>query len=555
MSERKKFMTDASINVPQVTVKTYTDEEGRVVTVKTETVEDKSSIMTKVTTTTETAEAGKTVVRAHKEKLSSALNGGAQLAPTDNGLSTAEKTPEQQANLAKLADARKYLQGDAGIALADAVTQNDGDLTRKQKRALKKAGIDPDAFLQAMNEKKADGGRYNATKAAEKLDDMGALANAFLGEDTPEFPQNRQSSRKDGVRDAEKRNFLQKLFTKKEKQNVKDSDKYSDNGGTKVNIHSSQDVKRNAEFAHDISDDVARAGNEFLDAYESGYRGKKREKFTEIDENGNVVKTKVIYNKDGSVKKVVKKSDENGKIVLKEAKDGHITVKGHLQSDNIMKDAREEEYMTIIKEVDVQTTITEKCDQVPPPPTPPVPPPPTPPVPPPPTPPVPPPVKVEEKPGGLIQDFVNDDSTNGMGSVQGISVREQFEKHGAAEMANAYCSYTDETVPEQAKKVWPKNTAYCTNKYNGQKLAQSLINDAENQKVNEKALGELITELRNQGNTAALRGVKEAISRHNRHVKKLAPEKRGFDETTRTVNKFVTTKEMAVVWLMQSKDI
>ena len=65
----------------------------------------------------------------------------------------------------------------------------------------------------------------------------------------------------------------------------------------------------------------------------------------------------------------------------------------------------------------------------------------------------------------------------------------------------------------------------------------------------------MITELRNQGNTAALRGVKEAISRHNRHVKKLAPEKRGFDETTRTVNKFVTTKEMAVVWLMQSKDI
>ena len=84
---------------------------------------------------------------------------------------------------------------------------------------------------------------------------------------------------------------------------------------------------------NDVSDDIAKAGNEYLEAFDGNSNGKKRKTFKEIDENGNVVKTKVVYNKDGSAKKVVTKSKTDGKLVVKEAKDGDITVKGNLQSD------------------------------------------------------------------------------------------------------------------------------------------------------------------------------------------------------------------------------
>ena len=435
-------------------------------------------------------------------------------------------------------------------------------ISKGQKKYLKKQGIDADAYVQEWNKAHSENSRYNLKKANEKLDDMGALANAFLGEDTQELPQNRQSVRKDGVRNEDERNFLEKVFTKKEKQNVKDSEKYAKDGGTKVNIHSSQTAERKAEFAHDISDDVAKAGNEFLDAYADGYKGKRREKFSEIDENGNVTKTKVIYRKDGSVKKVVRKSDDEGKIVVKEARDGHITVKGDLQSDNIMKDAYQTDYLNTNVTEKVETTIVEKCPekevvQTPPPPKP-----------------IPEPVPTSDpelvvdpdpippalppEPKGLIMDFVNDDNTGGFGSVQGVTVREQYDSYGAQKLVAGYCSYIDGNVPEQAKKLWGANCAQRVNSYNAEKIAQSLIHDIDddtNPQINEKALANVIEALRATGNDAALSGIKRAILRHNKVVKNIPEANRGYDSGTRSVNKFVTANELAIEWLIKEDDL
>ena len=157
--------------------------------------------------------------------------------------------------------------------------------------------------------------------------------------------------------------------------------------------------------------------------------------------------------------------------------------------------------------------------------------------------------------GGLVSDFVNDQNPNGMGNVEGSVIRTEFSEHGAAKMVSAYCSYTDENAPAQAKTMWSKAPGEMANKYNAEHIAQSLINDAETKNVNEKALGELITELRRSGNKAGLRGVKDAISRHNRNVEKLAPENRCYDEGTRTVNKSVSAAEIAVEWLMNNTKI
>ena len=377
---------------------------------------------------------------------------------------------------------------------------------------------------------------------------MGTLANSHLGVDTEELPQNRADKKDIKVRNPKSRNFWQKLFTKKEKQVISDDKKYAEAGGSKVKLHSAQEAERNADYLNDVSDDIAKAGNEYLEAFDGNSNGKKRKTFKEIDENGNVVKTKVVYNKDGSAKKVVTKSKTDGKLVVKEAKDGDITVKGNLQSDFVYeKNADVKEihtdrfkqdalFSTTTITNDYERTIVEK-ERCPEPPKPPVPP--------------------EKTPirGGLVSDFVNDQNPNGMGNVEGSVIRTEFSEHGAAKMVSAYCLYTDENAPVQAKTMWSKAPGEMANKYNAEHIAQSLINDAETKNVNEKALGELITELRRSGNKAGLRGVKDAISRHNRNVEKLAPENRCYDEGTRTVNKPVSAAEIAVEWLMNNTKI
>lgn len=512
--------------------------ENRLVRTKT-TTKSESKVIQDSTETWETSKKG-----SGYKKVQIKLNGETQT-PTDNGLSTGAKTPEQEANLAKLAIAREFLKTDEGAKLAQNMLDQQGGISKGQKKWLEKQGIDADAFVQEWNRanpQSANNKLHNAQVSAQQKEEMGTLANTHLG-----VGENREGSPESDRKLPDERTFFQKLFKTKDKQKVKADAKHGFDTATKVNMHSST-AERKGDLEHTVADDMSRTADKYLESYEAGYEGKKRKTFKEIDENGNVVKTKVIYNKDGSVKKVVTKGDSDGKLVVKQAKDGDITVKGNLQSDFVYEknpDVREihtDRYkevgtiQTITTDNDYQQTIIEK-ERCPEPPVPPEPP------------------AKEPIQGGLISDFVNDQNPNGMGSVQGSKIRAEFKAHGASEMAGAYCSYTDANAPAQAKTLWKKNPGQMANMYNGEHIAQSLINDSENEMVDEKTLAAFITELNSQGNTDALRGVKTAISRHNKVVKKRAPEKRVFDKATRTVNQFVSDKEIAIAWLMSNKDI
>lgn len=462
-------------------------------------------------------------------------------APVD-GFVESEKTDEQIENLQKLKVARDFMQTEEGAKLAQNLLEQQCNMSAGQRKWLKKQGIDPDAFVQEWNKahpESVNNKTHNAQVADKAKEEMGALANTHLG-----VGENREGSPASDRKLPDNRTLFQKLFKTKDKQKVKADEEHGFETATKVKIHSSSETRK-GDLEHAVADDVAQQGEEYLEAYTGKSDGKRRRTFKEIDENGNIVKTKVVYNKDGSVKKVVTKGDSDGKLVVKQAKDGDITVKGNLKSDYYYNKSaglneRVVEDTTILKEVVTQRvedkylqnrTVTihdiEHCPD---------------------------PVVPDTKPvtGGLIQDYVNAAHTSGRGGVQGGTIREEFRDHGASVMADAYCSYTDETAPETIKKQWPSCSGRMANEYNGKHLAECLINDAENKKVDEAALGELITELRRQGKEDALRGVKSAIIDHNNNVNPNQPD---FIEGTRTVNKPVTVSEMAVEWLMYNTKI
>lgn len=454
-------------------------------------------------------------------------------APVD-GLAQAEKTDEQIENLNKLKEAKMFMKTEQGAKLSQSMFNQECNLSDGQRKWLKKQGVDPDAFVQEWNKanpNSANNKTHNAEAAKEQKEEMGTLANTHLGsgKDREESP-----SVNEKLKDT--RTFFQKFTKIKDKQKVKADAQHGFETATKVNVHSSTE-KRGDTIKRVVGDDIARAGDEYLEAYEAKSDGKKRRTFKEIDENGNIVKTKVVYNKDGSVKKVVTKGKSDGKLVVKEAKDGDITVKGNLNSNFLKEESaglneRTIEDITILKEVvsektkdtylqNKTVTIHEKeeCDPV---------------------------VVVPKEPikGGLVFDVVNSKTTGGMGSVDGRTIRTEFKDHGAAKMAEAYCSYNNENVPLRAKTEWGENPASMANAYNGKHIAESLINDPDTKKVNEKALAEFITELRKQGCTDALMGVKEAIMGHNDNVTKDGGFKNG------TVNEKVSENEMAIEWLI-----
>lgn len=462
-------------------------------------------------------------------------------APVD-GMAQAEKTDEQIENLNKLQKAKEFLKTDEGKKLAQSMLQQQCNISDGQRKWLKKQGVDPDAFVQEWNKINTDSNNnktHNAQKAAQHKEEMGTLANTHLG-----VGENREGSPESDRKLPDERTFIQKLFKKKDKQKVKADEKHGFDTATKVKMHSST-AQRKGDLEHTVADEMAQQGGQYLEAYTGKSDGKRRKTFKEIDENGNIVKTKVVYNKDGSVKKVVTKGDSDGKLVVKKEKDGDVTVKGNLKSDFYYEEQaglneRVIEDTTILKEVVTNNvketylknrTVTiheqEHCPE---------------------------PVIPDKKPvtGGLIQDYVNAAHSSGRGGVQGGTIRDEFREHGASVMADSYCSFTDKTAPETIKKQWPSAPGRMANEYNGKHLAECLINDAENKKVDEKALGELITELRRQHKDDALRGVKSAIIDHNNNVRENQPD---FIEGTRTVNKPVTTYEMAVEWLMNNSKI
>lgn len=505
--------------------------ENRLVRTKT-TTKSESKVIQDSTETWETNKKG-----SGYKKVQIKLNGETQT-PTDNGLSTGAKTPEQEANLAKLAAAREFLKTDEGAKLAQNMLDQQNGISKGQKKWLEKQGVDADAFVQEWNRanpQSANNKLHNAQVSAQQKEELGTLANTHLG-----VGENREGSPEADRKLPDKRTFFQKLFKTKDKQKVKADAQHGFDTATKVNMHSST-AERKGDLEHTVADDMSRAADKYLESYEVGHDGKKRKTFKEIDENGNVVKTKVRYNKDGSVKKVVTKGDSDGKLIVKQAKDGDITVKGNLQSDFVYEknpDVREihtDRYkevgtiQTITTDNDYQQTIIER-EKCPEPPAPPA---------------------KEPIQGGLISDFVNDQNPNGMGSVQGSTIRAEFKSHGASEMADSYCSFTNDNAPAQAKTMWKKNPGQMANIYNGKHLAESLINDAENKKVDEESLNSFITALRAQGRNDALSGVKQAILDHNENVTPSG----GFKEGTRTVNQKVTISGMAVDWLMKSPEI
>ena len=73
--------------------------------------------------------------------------GGKVDAPTDDGIST-PKTEEQLENLAKLAQAREFMKTEDGKKLAQSLLEQDMEISKGQKKWLKKNGIDPEAFIR-----------------------------------------------------------------------------------------------------------------------------------------------------------------------------------------------------------------------------------------------------------------------------------------------------------------------------------------------------------------------------------------------------------------------
>lgn len=243
-----------------------------------------------------------------------------------------DMTDEQIENLQKLKDAQEFMKTDDGKKLAESMLNQQMDISKGQRKWLKKQGIDADAFVQEWNRQNPDSTnnkKFTKEKAEDARDEMAAYAKGFLGKQ--EMKANKP--------EQEEQKGLKGLFKKKEKEVVKKDTTFSDRG-MKIKHHSSTDAGREDLIAHDVTDEIARDGSDFLNAFNKNADGKRRAKFTEIDNNGNDVTYKVRYNKDGSVKKVIVKSDETGKLSIKLEKDGDITVKGDLQANYAIEDGQ-----------------------------------------------------------------------------------------------------------------------------------------------------------------------------------------------------------------------
>ncbi len=258
-------------------------------------------------------------------------------------------TDEQLENLNKLKDAQEFMQTEEGAKLADSLLKQQIDISKGQKKWLKSKGIDPDAFVQEWNRLNPDSPnnkKFDKAQSENAKDEMAAYAKSFLGD---------QKKKANTPNEQEELKGLRKLFKKREKESVKSDNTYS-NTGMKIMHHSSADINRDSKYSDDVTDEIAREGQKFLDAFATNDEGKRRAKFKEIDENGNDVTYKVRYNKDGSVKRVTVKSDETGKLKVKRERDGDITVKGDLQAKYAYNETPEV--------TDIYTNKTDKFKEV-----------------------------------------------------------------------------------------------------------------------------------------------------------------------------------------------
>ena len=65
-------------------------------------------------------------------------------------------TDEQIENLQKLKDAQEFMKTDEGKKLAESMLNQQMDISKGQRKWLKKQGIDADAFVQEWNRQNPD---------------------------------------------------------------------------------------------------------------------------------------------------------------------------------------------------------------------------------------------------------------------------------------------------------------------------------------------------------------------------------------------------------------
>lgn len=361
-----------------------------------------------------------------------------------------DMTDEQIENLKKLKDAQEFMKTDAGKKLAESMLNQQTDISKGQRKWLKKQGIDADAFVQEWNRQNPDSKnnkKFLQEKAEDARGEMAAYAKGFLGKQEMKSNKPEQDEPKG----------LKGLFKKKEKEIVKKDTTYSERG-MKIKHHSSTEAAREDLIAHDVTDEIARGGSSFLDAFNKDAGGKKRIKFTEIDDNGNEITYKVRYNKDGSVKKVTVKSDETGKLTVKREKDGDITVKGDLQADYAIEDGQTIETINEknIQKFEEVKTITndniylqkdkliirerENCPD-----------------------PVIPDISYEELRGEMISDLPAQEKVyNGSdgkkhAAVSGDTIRELADEKGVAYLVKGYCGNPASAKYEASTEPFPGN--------------------------------------------------------------------------------------------------
>ena len=156
-----------------------------------------------------------------------------------------DMTDEQIENLQKLKDAQEFMKTDEGKKLSESMLNQQTDISKGQRKWLKKQGIDADAFVQEWNRQNPDSinnKKFIKEKAENARDEMAAYAKGFLG---------KQEMKSNKPEQKEQRG-LKGLFKKKEKEVVKKDTTYSDRG-MKIKHHSSTDASREDLIAHDVT--------------------------------------------------------------------------------------------------------------------------------------------------------------------------------------------------------------------------------------------------------------------------------------------------------------
>lgn len=125
-----------------------------------------------------------------------------------------DMTDEQIENLKKLKDAQEFMKTDAGKKLAESMLNQQTDISKGQRKWLKKQGIDADAFVQEWNRQNPDSKnnkKFLQEKAEDARGEMAAYAKGFLGKQEMKSNKPEQDEPKG----------LKGLFKKKEKEIVK----------------------------------------------------------------------------------------------------------------------------------------------------------------------------------------------------------------------------------------------------------------------------------------------------------------------------------------------